>query len=462
MTSQSDGGRVSEHPGVRSAWDYSFFEAITNRRSRRVSLGSEVPGGPTKYKSGRPPVPLDEIEEAMLVLAATGITGILLADLPTQDDRGRDCGANTLISFKGLAYPSPCASHDTRLIYWNDEATYIVKPELVTAEKVREYVDLDDREKLLRAFRACRVKLFDGRPEYPHTYPTMLPFNIWSSDIAGSTIFLPVADVTFEFINVLLLMCGWADGGMYFIDDVHGNRPAGCERWAQEGLLNSRLAVPLSAMGNVSAIEAGFIMQNLVLAEQAMGLGGWIHAHPAALVLLGGTPLAKGLGFRFISPKVGRPTRGAGFGAAPSPVGLDGHLEPYCPPYYPNMDAAVDAVVATKFGPKGIFTSGSEEPSPFRGHNEFLAGMPPHSDKLVQCVKDICNYIYETFGKFPHHVDAVTTPGSWVQAHHLDLDFYDKFYQEGAYAEIQRDHMDIWHGAAAEAWRERALAGATA
>ena len=78
---------------------------------------------------------------------------------------------------------------------------------------MREYADESDRDKTLRRFRESRVKLFDGRPQYPRSYPTVLPFNIWSSDIPGSTIFLPVIDVTFEFINVLFLMTAWPDGG---------------------------------------------------------------------------------------------------------------------------------------------------------------------------------------------------------------------------------------------------------
>ena len=31
------------------------------------------------------------------------------------------------------------------------------------------------------------------------------------------------------------------------------------------------------------------------------------------------------------------------------------------------------------------------------------------------------------------------------QAHHLDLEFYDKFYQPGAYTETQGNHMEQWH-----------------
>ncbi len=436
---------------VASAWNYSLLDAVFNRRSRRFAVGSEIPGGVHKYRSQQPPFPLDEIEEALLMEATTGISGLVLADLPFQDERERDAGGNTICHWVGRTWPSPCASHDTHLLYWNDEATYLVRDPDVSNIELREFRDEGDRDKLLQRFRASRVKLFDGRPQYPHTYPTMLPFNIWSSDIPGSTVFLPVIDVTFEFINVLLLMTNWPDGGFFIVDDLNGGVPAGCERWAREGLLNRMLTLPLSYLGSVSQIEAGFVVQNLLLTQQAMGLGGWVHAHPASLILLGGTPLAKGLGFRFITAS-GR--RGSG---VPSPVGLDGLLEPYCPPYRKDMGAAVDALVECKWGSGGAYTPESSQPIPFLVRNEFVESVPRYSDKVVQCVKDICNYIYETYGRFPH-VDAIQTAGCWVQAHHLDLEFYDKFYPEGAYTKTQENHMALWH--ADVPTRELATAGA--
>ena len=32
-----------------------------------------------------------------------------------------------------------------------------------------------------------------------------------------------------------------------------------------------------------------------------------------------------------------------------------------------------------------------------------------------------------------------------VQSHHLDLDFYDKFYPEGAYTDNHKNHFELWH-----------------
>ena len=50
-----------------------------------------------------------------------------------------------------------------------------------------------------------------------------------------------------------------------------------------------------------------------------------------------------------------------------------------------------------------------------------------------------------TFGKFPGTVPPVFIM-NYVQAHHLDLDFYDRFFRPGAYLRTHAEHMQRWHG----------------
>jgi len=35
---------------------------------------------------------------------------------------------------------------------------------------------------------------------------------------------------------------------------------------------------------------------------------------------------------------------------------------------------------------------------------------------------------------------------NYVQAHHLDLDFYDRYFKPGAYLRTHAEHMERWHG----------------
>jgi len=74
-------GKVSQLEQVDEAWNFPLFDAIMNRRSRRFGLGMEIEEGPNKFKSPNEPVPLDEVEESLLIAAGTGISGLNLGDL---------------------------------------------------------------------------------------------------------------------------------------------------------------------------------------------------------------------------------------------------------------------------------------------------------------------------------------------------------------------------------------------
>ena len=87
---------------------------------------------------------------------------------------------------------------------------------------------------------------------------------------------------------------------------------------------------------------------NIVLAMQAMGLGGLIFADIDRWSVLGALADQdiKGLGFQFVRDERWH---------FPNPVGLDGIYETLCPPYYPDMHAAVEAFAERKFGRDGAY-----------------------------------------------------------------------------------------------------------
>ena len=109
------------------------------------------------------------------------------------------------------------------------------------------------------------------------------------------------------------------------------------------------------------------------------------------------------------------------------------------------MDTAVDAVVALKWGQGGIFT-GDGGPVPFRQPQGLEETIPVSPDEVVQITKDLCNYIYATYGRFPAQVDAMNMC-MWLQAHHLETEYYDRFMQPGAYHDVIAHHMQTWHAA---------------
>ena len=202
-----------------------------------------------------------------------------------------------------------------------------------------------------------------------------------------------------------------------------------CSR-LKDGFLDTERMLPLSIVERQACYyvfsEPAAICQNMFLATEALGLGGWKHCGFLSLEIL------KRMGFRIVAAN-GRATFG-------NPVGLDGVFEASCPPYHPTMDAAVDAVLAPPL-PGGKETG----PVPHRmSEAEHRAGTIRISAEGLACTKAICNYIHDTYGRFPGGTDAMHL--MWVmQAHHIDIDYYDRFFGPGVYGPAYAAHMATWH-----------------
>jgi hypothetical protein len=110
------------------------------------------------------------------------------------------------------------------------------------------------------------------------------------------------------------------------------------------------------------------------------------------------------------------------------------------------MSAAVDALIELKHGPGGLYRETADFDRVYKPGlaSQFLREVPRDSKEAIACTKDICNYVFDTYGRFPAHVDAMYVPGVWVQAHHLDLEYYDTLYN-GGYTETQANHQRHWH-----------------
>lgn len=444
-----------EYQGFQAALRYPLFSAIFNRRSRRISKGiASIPAGSLSYTSKQESQPLSPLEEALLI-AATGITGVTMPDMPFKTEDGKNLVGSPMLEINGRAASSPDNAQATHFFLINDSGTYFLKPPK-DIEPNYFHGELNP-DKLIEYTEKCKFKILNQRLDFPRQYPCYLGRNRYVSNVPGSTILVPIVDMTKQYINGMMYLLSQDDGYRpTFIDDWNFYRQAGVKKWVKNGFLNPELPIPLGLMGTFRIhVEADLLMQNLLLAIQAMGLGGWIHAAFAGPILLGDSEYApkygSGLNFRFQNPN--KPLRQLFKFITPlpawrpNPVGLDNIIEGFCPPYYENMSDAIDALLEEKYGKEGIYQNSKNFDKIFKPGlaNRFLTEVPHYSKEVIACTKDICNYIYETYGRFPAHVDAMFVPGVWVQAHHLDLDYYDQFYQEG-YSETQANHQNIWHG----------------
>ena len=439
--------------------DYPLVSALLERRSRRFGKGMTLDGGPLAHRSAHPPEPLTLEEEAALAFAGCGTTGYALAELPYRaGDVSGGGGGNIMIRFIGRTVASGHALHYVVVFVMNDDGVWMLKrpqdftpaemPELIKAARERRFVDL---------YQRSRVRIADRRVDVPREEPFVPSFNKWSANVPGTTYFLPVNEFSADYINVLL--AAFSDEfGYFLIDERNGFNPAGIGRFARSRgghLYDDPKRGLVATVGffetwlyEFAAIEQGGILQNLGLMTQALGLGGFPHfaAHPFSWF--------QALNFRMETIPFSR-TIGAGplkkavitlLGkdfAIPSAVGLERNgevlIRPYCPPYYATMEEAVLAFVRTKYAEgTGAFRDGGAATA-WKNGGVVQSGIPPYSDKAIAATIAYCEYVYQRYGRFPANSGPFRTILAY-QAHHLDLEFYDRFYRPEAVTETQREH----------------------
>lgn len=426
---------MTEQP-LTEVFEFPLMEAIFGRRSRRFGLGMEIPSGPLAYASTAAPHPLSELEQSVLVAAGTGVSGWTFGVPfgPLQPDQH----AAFTQRFTGRTAPTAAGIGTPVLFYTDDTGTYLTNTRDARPSRVREFDDgAGDAEEIIRTCREHTVRVSAKRLDLPAAPGHLLEPNIWMANAPGSTLFLPVADASEQFLGFLSLMIG---NGYLVVDDDAG-RPAGnLEPFVRSGLLNDAKRFPLSVVqqnayeGN--CLETAFMAHNIVLTMQAMGLGGLYFSGFNRWSVLGAMAEdgIAGLGFRFVVDE--RWT-------VPNPVGLDGHYEALCPPYYPDMRAAVEAFVARKFAPGGAYDP--EDPAgAWQRAGGVKATVKPYSAEFVDCLSEIAQYVYTKHGKFPGSITTMVLPGV-VQAQHIDTDFYDTHYQPGAYLDTHAHHLERWH-----------------
>ena len=431
---------------LRAAASFPTLDAIFTRRARRFALGAEMTG-PLAYRSEKEPVPLAYEEEAILVAAATGVTGVVAEEWPFLTEDGGPTGADKLDTFTGRAYPSPLAQHGTELFWTNDDGVFTLPQRDARPDAYLENQTFDAQHTLYRG----ALKLQDERLDIPRRRPNLFRFNEWIVNTEGATVFIPVSDVTRQCISAMLLYFD-RPHGYYLVDRHLGNDPL--RPFVKSGLLDDTHPVDFWdferwQMVDMNGVEEGLMIQNLMLATQALGIGGHPFSGGKGRVTLGGEPHWHAIGGEGSCGSLGfefhRVPEDAPVGAGEEiPVGLPGVFEGACPPFHTDMDAAVDFVVARRFGTDGIFSSPERHRIPWKSADVARA-VPPPSEEAVAATKTMCSYIWDTYGRFPATIDPFLMT-VWYQACHLDVDFYDRYYPAEALPAHVRAHMHDWHG----------------
>jgi hypothetical protein len=436
---------------------YPLLDAIIERRSRRFGKGMSLNGGPLAFQSEASPQPLSLEDEAALAFAACGITGAALAELPYQSGDVPEAGGGQIIThFIGRTVASGDAIHAVAVFVINDQGVWMLKrPQDFPRAELAGLISLARQHRLVELYEKSRVRIHDQRQDVPRELPFVPPFNKWSANLPGTTYFLPVNEFTALFINIMLSAFS-EEFGYFLVDERNGFKPAGVRRFGRSRgghLHDDPRDGRVGTIGSIetwlcefAAIEQGQMLQNLGLMTQALGLGGFPHfaAHPFIWFQTLGfrmeeIPLSRLIGAGTITKRLMKALKRDAL--IPSAVGLerDGEtlIKPYCPPYYRNMEEAVLAFVEYKYrAGRGTFRDGGEATS-WQDGAKVQAGIPAYSDETIAATIACCDYIYKRYGRFPTLSGPFRTVLAY-QAHHLDLDFYERFYRPEALSDTQR------------------------
>ena len=436
MSDSAEPRTTEENEALRELAAFPLVEALYGRRSRRFALGGEIPDGPLAYRSRHEPLPLTELERMLVLSAMGGTTGWHYSI--TRHARYAPHVSNYAGGAAGRTFPSAAGFHTAELFFTDDSGVYFF-PTRDAGALVDPATDGVTPELMVERHRERLRKLSDGRLHLPAEEPYLEGHNTWCVNVPGSLLVIPVADIAQHLIAIL---CFFVQNGYGIFDDVNDRKIPGLEDFDE--LVDVEEPFPLTFTEQYALTEATAELATAcyagVLMLQAMGLGGWMFDGIDRFSMLGasGNPEVPGLGFRFDEDERW---------ATPNPTGREGVFEAYCPPHYADMAAAVEAFAERKFGPGGPFnrdTPGAWSDSPgFRGSAQV------HDERFKACVALQAQYILDTFGKFPGTVPTVFIL-NYVQAQHLDLEFYDRFFKSGAYLRTHVEHMERWHGRAEE------------
>lgn len=412
--------------------NFPLMQALFGRRSRRFGWGMEIPHGPLKYKSELPPTPIDDLERSVIIAAGLGVSGSHHGIPFTSYQQGL---CDYAVRYTGRTFPVAAGIGNTDLFYTQDDGTYYVSTRDANGEANWADANMSEAEHLVATVKAHTRQLSDERIDPPRQAPHYSAHNFWNGNTPGSTLFIPVGNVSEQLLDFLFIACG---SGYIVVDDLNG-RPAGnLKPFVEAGVLNEKRKYPLSYMEQylltTCAVEMGVMGNNMALALQPLGLGGWFYSGVSPFTVMGaaGRIGVPGLGFRFEKQDDW---------AVPNPLGIEGLYQAFSPPFYKDMDEAVEAFLALKFGPGGAYDPNT--PGPFKDNATVKAEAERPSEALVDCVKTIARYIHDTYGKFPGTVPSIFIR-YYTQAHRLDTGFYDKFFGPGSYLDTHRRSVARW------------------
>jgi hypothetical protein len=419
-------------PGFQEVMNFSLIQGLLGRRSRRFFMGAEIPDGVFAYKSRQNPVPLSDLEKMLVVAACGGNTSwhhMIYRGDPYAPHLSNYSGAAG-----GRVFPSAAGFQTSQTFFTDDNGVYVLEMRDAPAFADRANDGSLNMDEFVNNVQKHVRKIQNGRLQVPSELPITEAHNTWVFNKPSTLVVIPVGDLS---QHVLLNVCYMLENGLVLYDDINKRAVPGVDQF--KDVVDTENVWPITFVEQWSlselTVELGASCYAGTMMLQAIGLGGWMlnGVDPFATLGASGDPGVPGLGFRYDEDERW---------PYPNPTGLDGVMEGYCPPHHTDMRAAVEAVCERKFGPGGPFHP--DTPGPWKDSRKVRSAAQVHDERFRDCVALQTQYVYDTFGKFPGTVPSMFLI-MYLQAHHIDLEFYDKFFKQGSYLQTHATHMDRWH-----------------
>ena len=418
--------------GLRDAIDFPLIEALHGRRSRRFAAGRSIPDGPFAYQSTEEAVPLGELEQMLLLTAVGGNTGwqYLIPHAPQYRTRLPNYSA----SAGGRTFPSAAGFHTTELFFTDDDGTYFFPTRDAPSLLQRDNSGSVDLHRYVHDHKLRLRKLSDGRLNIPKTPQHMEMHNAWCANCKGSTLVIPVADAA---QHALANLCYLVQNGVCIYDDLSNSPIPAMEQF--KSIVDLENPYPLSYIEQMTISEVSVEVSTACYAGslmlQALGLGGWMYTglNPFSVLGASGDEDVPGLGFRFDTDSRW---------PMPNVTGLPDVFEGFCPPHCNNMREAVERLVERKFGTGGPYNN--KTPGPYKESPKVRKSVDVHGDQFKDCVSTIAQAIHDRYGRFPATFSPMFVM-TYLQAHHLDVGYYDEHFGPHSYLQTHANHMKEWH-----------------
>lgn len=156
---------------------YPLLSALFGRRARRFGLGMSIPDGPFAYTSQHEPIPLNDLERALLVLCGTGVSGWNFGIEQTSSGNPEK-GCNYPIRLTGRTSPSSAGMEASELIFTDESGTYLTQFRDLDPERQRPLAHLSDLETLISSVKQQCVQVLPGRVQLPTQTPYLSAHNL--------------------------------------------------------------------------------------------------------------------------------------------------------------------------------------------------------------------------------------------------------------------------------------------